>query len=184
MEAVSEVKGFETENASILRNIEQKQAEINHLEQQRKEKTAQHGGLLKTAQRLIRDLTESEKEMVKEFSELPSLEALENEITAVHARLELMAEGNPDAIRAFENREQRIHAVQESLEKVGEQLGETQERIKEIRGRWEPELDHLVSKISEEFSNNFQQIGCAGQVGVGKDEDFENWSIQIQVRFR
>jgi hypothetical protein len=27
-------------------------------------------------------------------------------------------------------------------------------------------------------------IGCAGEVGVGKDEDYAKWGIEIRVKFR
>ena len=30
---------------------------------------------------------------------------------------------------------------------------------------WEPELDKLVKEISNAFAYNFEQIGCAGEVG-------------------
>jgi hypothetical protein len=30
----------------------------------------------------------------------------------------------------------------------------------------------------------FLGIGCAGEVGVGKDEDYAKWGIEIRVKFR
>ena len=57
--------------------------------------------------------------------------------------------------------------------------------IDRIRAKWEPELDQLVALISDAFFHNFAQIGCAGQVGVHKDdEDFGQWAIRIEVKFR
>jgi chromosome segregation ATPase len=164
--------------------LKQKETEVQDLDQQHKAKRAAYGRFFAVAQRLMEDTTQAEKELVKEYSELETIEALDNEISIITARLELMAVGNPDAIKAFERREQEIAMLQSKLDSIVEQLETTRANIKEIREQWEPQLDELVSKISDGFSHNFEQIGCAGQVGVYKDEDFENWSIQIQVRFR
>ena len=56
--------------------------------------------------------------------------------------------------------------------------------IKEVKEQWEPQLDELISHISDAFADNFSKIQCAGEVGVHKDEDFELWAIQIKVKFR
>lgn len=184
IEANSEVDGFMADNAHILRVLDEKKAAVRELEETIKDRTAAYKRDIKIAERIIKDLTEDERSIVREFSNLASVEELDNEITAVNARLDLMAEGNPHAIHAYERRQQQIEKAQESLSTVAEDLEEKREQIRQIRERWEPELDQLVAKISDGFSHNFQQIGCAGQVGVYKDEDFENWSIQIQVRFR
>jgi hypothetical protein len=45
-------------------------------------------------------------------------------------------------------------------------------------------VDQLISQINDAFSYNFEQISCAGEVGVHKDEDFEKWAIEIKVKFR
>jgi chromosome segregation ATPase len=96
-----------------------------------------------------------------------------------------MAEGNPGAIKAYEKREEEIVRTREKLEQCTAKLEDTKQKIVEIREQWEPELDTLIRKISDAFAHNFKQIGCAGEVEVYKDEeDFDNWSIQISVRFR
>ena len=54
-----------------------------------------------------------------------------------------------------------------------------------MRGRWEPELDGVIARISEAFADNFARIHCAGEVGIYKDpDDFERWAVQIKVKFR
>jgi chromosome segregation ATPase len=134
---------------------------------------------------VIETLTEQERAIVAEACKLPGLDALEQEIQTVEARLGLMSEGNPGAIRAYEKREEDIARAREKLEQYTSTLEEAKEQITEIRQQWEPELDKLIRKISDAFAHNFSQIGCAGEVEVFKDEeDFDNWSIQISVRFR
>ncbi|KAF2689337.1 P-loop containing nucleoside triphosphate hydrolase protein [Lentithecium fluviatile CBS 122367] len=184
IEANSEVDGYKADNRGIQTNLQQKEAEVKELQNRLKDKRAAHGRQHKIALQLTNNVTQEEKEMIKGYSELQTIEALDDEIAAIAARLDLMAEGNPNAIKAFEKREQEIEALQSKLDNVSGQLESTRASIAGIREQWEPELDALVAKISDGFSHNFQQIGCAGQVDVYKDEDFENWSIQIQVRFR
>ena len=157
---------------------------VKEREVRKKEVVNKHNNLVHKANDAMRNATEEEREIAAEFQHLPSIVELENEIEAVSARLAMMADGNPNAIREHEKREHKINTTEAKLNEIRAGIATATENIAKIRGRWEPELDALVAKISDGFSHNFQGIGCAGQVGVYKDEDFENWSIQIQVRFR
>ena len=185
LEAKSEFNALTNENGDILRKLQQKQGEIQQLDQRNRTLRAEYERMVKNTQQDIASLTDEEREIIVQYRELPSLEALEQEVQAVSARLEMMAEGNPGAVRAYEKREEEIGRTREKLEEHTATLEETMAKISEIKQQWEPELDALVAKISDAFAYNFQQIGCAGEVKVYKDEnDFDNWSIQILVRFR
>ena len=111
-------------------------------------------------------------------------EQLESEIESEKARLELMHEGDGGVIREFEQRKKKIDALATRLAEIKSALSEFDDKIKEMRDQWEPELDSLVGKISQSFSSNMEQISCAGEVGIHKDEDFDQWAIQIRVKFR
>jgi chromosome segregation ATPase len=184
VEAISEVDSLKEENAHITQAIAALENTVN--QSRLREQAVKHQ--LKTvhdkAKRLLRSLSEEERAIMLEYSQLPTIEDLNNEIEAVNTRLQLMAEGNPHAVHAYENREKEIESKQQRLAQIAQDLETTRGQIGDIRGEWEPRLDELVATISDGFSHNFAQIGCAGQVGVHKDEDFEKWSIQIQVRFR
>ncbi|KAL6710716.1 Structural maintenance of chromosomes protein 5 [Coniothyrium glycines] len=185
IEANSELKALEIENREILGKQQAKQTEISQMDQRIKQMSAEYKNMHRNTQQDINNLSAEEREIILEYRELPSLEALEQEVAAVAARLEMMAEGNPGAIKAFEKREEEIRRTREKLDEHTAVLEAAKEKIAEIRHQWEPELDALVSKISEAFAHNFEQIGCAGEVSVYKDEDdFDNWSVQISVRFR
>lgn len=185
VEAKSEFSALEKENREILDKQKRKEAEITRLDQQYQAMRTEYQKMVKTTQQDIASLTEEQKAIIVEYRELPSLEALEQEVQAVDARLEMMAEGNPGAIKAYEKREEEIIKTREKLQDHTSTLEAAKEQIMEIRQQWEPELDALIAKISEAFAYNFRQIGCAGEVAVNKDEeDFDNWSIQISVRFR
>ena len=111
-------------------------------------------------------------------------EQLEHEIESEKARLELMHEGDGGVIREYEQRKKKIDALTARLSEIKNDLSIFDEKIKDIRGQWEPELDSLIAKISSSFSQNMEQISCAGEVGIHKDEDFDQWAIQIRVKFR
>lgn len=143
-----------------------------------------------------------------------SVDELEADIESEKARLELTHEGNSNILKEFEDRQKRIDKLKECLQKFMQQKEEVQTAIEEIRGKWEPDLDALVAKISDAFSDSFARIGCAGQVTVYKASssdkeddaahnsnndnrghttvepatsdglDFANWAIHISVKFR
>ncbi|KAJ4369068.1 Structural maintenance of chromosomes protein 5 [Neocucurbitaria cava] len=185
IEAKSESNALKHENSDILQKLEAKQKDIQQLDHRNRTLRQEYERMVKHTQQDIESLTEEEREIVREYRELPSLEALEQEVDAVSARLEMMAEGNPGAIKAYEKREDEINKTKEKLEQHSAKLEDAKQQISDIRAQWEPELDALIGKISDAFAHNFQQIGCAGEVAVYKDEeDFDNWSIQISVRFR
>jgi chromosome segregation ATPase len=184
LEATSEVELLELENSDIVQRVREKEAEIKSLGALKAKYTNDHNALVNTANAAMKNVTDKQKIVIDKYRTLHTVEDLDNKIEGNDARLQMMAEGNPNAIRMFQRREQDIRETDERLAEIRMELAEAKEKIVEIRGQWEPELDALVAKISDGFSHNFEGIGCAGQVGVYKDEDFEAWSIQIQVRFR
>jgi chromosome segregation ATPase len=185
IEAKSELRGLILENSEILEKQKAQQDTVAHLEQQEQTLRDKYRKLRVATQKAIDSFTEEEREIIAAYRELSTLEALELEVQSVTARLEMMAEGNPGAIRAYQKREEAIRTTREKLDQYALSLGQTKDQINEIREQWEPQLDALISKISAAFAHNFEQIGCAGDVKVNKDEaDFDNWSVQISVRFR
>lgn len=184
VEANSELESLQVENAEINQGVEELRNTIAQLEQQKRNLRNEWNRIRDAVQADIQNMSVEERTIMQEYSQLPSIEDLNNEIEAVNTRLELMAEGNPQAVQAYETRERDIANREAALAVIAENLETTREQITAIREQWEPELDTLIATISDSFSHNFAQIGCAGQVGVHKDEDFEKWSIQIQVRFR
>ncbi|THC88279.1 hypothetical protein EYZ11_012275 [Aspergillus tanneri] len=121
---------------------------------------------------------------------------LEADIDSEKAHLELTQGGNSNIIKEFEERERQIQRLRSKLTEFENQLADYDHAITEIRGKWEPQLDALVKSISDAFSDSFARIGCAGQVSLDKVEDatgsdsvpggsdFDQWSIQIHVKFR
>lgn len=113
-----------------------------------------------------------------------TVDSLDQDIAAEQSRLEFIHANNPNAMRDFEKREAELAKLREKMGGAETRLGSVDRKITKIRDKWEPELDRLITEISEAFAFNFEQIGCAGQVGVHKHEDFDQWSIEIKVKFR
>ena len=129
-------------------------------------------------------------------------EKLDGEIDSQKAQIELTEGGNTNVIKEFEERGKQIEKLQERLANFNERQAEFQEAIREVRERWEADLDVLVAKINSAFGDSFSRIGCAGQVVVHKASsedpvdcieenrgrenglDFANWAIHISVKFR
>lgn len=132
----------------------------------------------------VEDLEDAETEVFEEVKTMTP-DQLDTELQSTQARLEMTSGGgNANTIADFERRGREIEEERGKLEAIQTGLGELEGSIDEIKSRWEPELDALIAKISEAFAENFAQIQCAGEVGVHKDEDFEDWAIQIKVKFR
>ncbi|GME29117.1 RecF/RecN/SMC [Neofusicoccum parvum] len=183
-EAKSELQILEELSQTIRREIAEHQENIRRL-------TAERDRLKHEAQRLVNEVNRihaerspEEEDLVANIQEGITLEDLEAEIASFQARLTLLHGGDPNAIRDFERRARNIDELEQKLRNSDAELEELQERINEIKSQWEPELDALVQKISDAFSFNFSKIGCAGQVSIYKAEDFAEWAIQIQVKFR
>lgn len=185
IEASSDYSILKERNASVNLMLETKRREVDEMSRECEAAAADARRILEVCKNLMASADRSLTEFFQTLPEGQSSEALEIEIESEKARLELMHEGNGGVIREFEQRQKRIDSLKARLHEINHSLGELDEKIKEIREKWEPELDQLVGRISDSFSFNMQQISCAGEVGVFKDEDdFAQWAIQIQVKFR
>lgn len=124
------------------------------------------------------------------------IDAFNADLDSAQAEIELNAvAGSAGLIQEYEDREQRIGSLEAKLSSFHAKLADIQTAIDEVRAEWEPKLDALIQKISDAFSDSFQRIGCAGQVGLDKvvtegengepgGVEYDQWSIQIQVKFR
>lgn len=113
-----------------------------------------------------------------------TVDAVDDEIEAEEAKLELIHSTNPNALAEFERRAAEIEHIQSTIENRRAHLEQLAEDMRDVRNEWEPRLDDIIAKINDAFSYNFAQINCAGEVGVHKDEDFDQWAIEIKVKFR
>jgi chromosome segregation ATPase len=185
IEADSDVAALTERNQDIVRQLAEEKQKVKDAEEDSKiVKQKAQRALSVVKEILANPEYEPFREQFQNFPPGTTVESLEMEIAAEESKLEFIHANNPNAIRDFEQRQLEVETLQGKIANNDEKLENISRRITKIRGKWEPELDKLIATISDAFSYNFEQIGCAGEVGVHKDDDFENWAIQIKVKFR
>jgi chromosome segregation ATPase len=183
IEARSDINGLKERNASIMKLLDEQKENVR----QATEETNENREVGKRLSIEVRDLLEEhedKRELITRLSEGKSSEDMELEIEAEKAKLELIHAANPNVLRDFEARAQEIARLQKKMDGLAEKLARVTQELEKYRSKFEPKLDELVSKISDAFAYNFEQINCAGEVRVHKDEDFDLWALDIMVKFR
>ena len=210
IEATSDFQVLTERNQHIITALKDKREEekkaIEELQAAHKKGKELHRTIIvlkKEAEKMAKDGDAAFSDfLVKAGQDRMSMHELNGEIDSQKAQIEMTEGGNADAIKQFEERAKSIEKLRSKLTDFKKELEDMQHGTKEIRGRWEPQLNQLVAKISDAFSDSFARIGCAGQVVVfkassedpidrtedegGEDNglDFANWAIHISVKFR
>ncbi|PYI25337.1 P-loop containing nucleoside triphosphate hydrolase protein [Aspergillus indologenus CBS 114.80] len=197
IEGISDLEALRARNVQHQERLNAKRDEVKAAQQQIKDTTERMKKLYKEAQKILANA--SRQPDLAEF--IPTLanhttDQLDADIDAEKARLELTHGGNSGVIKEFEERARQIDKLRSKLSDFDNKLADYNHAINEIRGKWEPKLDRIIKSISDAFSDSFARIGCAGQVSLDKaeegtgphgeaaDTDFDQWSIQIHVKFR
>ncbi|KAL4817728.1 P-loop containing nucleoside triphosphate hydrolase protein [Aspergillus spinulosporus] len=199
IESFSDWEVLKLRNSEYEERLSAKRDEVKQLSEQVKQKALecrraeQEAKKLSVKAREQPDLLEVAQEV---SSNNLTPEALEGEIDSEQARLELTHGGPSNVVQEFEERARQINKLRRKLTEFDDKLKQFNDAIAEVRGKWEPKLDAIVKSVSDAFSDSFARIGCAGQVSLDKpgDEpgpdgqpsgnDFDQWSIQVHVKFR
>ncbi|RMY01698.1 hypothetical protein D0867_11299 [Hortaea werneckii] len=189
IEALSDFESIQERNAEDRERLVQREQEVRELTEEKNRQRAKGDALGSECARVSQVWSEETAELYQRETKEWEPDRLETEIQSVQARLEMAAgdgtAGGQRVIAEFERRAREITEGYDRKAVVDESLKDLEERIKEVRGRWEPELDGVIARISEAFADNFARIHCAGEVGIYKDpDDFERWAVQIKVKFR
>ncbi|KAI1111861.1 P-loop containing nucleoside triphosphate hydrolase protein [Nemania sp. NC0429] len=184
IEAKSDVQALEERNADIKRRLDNERMEI--------------GAAKAEADQLKEDAQLAKETVSKAISEDPdqlpylnelatgkTVEELDNEIGAEQSKLEYVHAVDPAVLRQFQKRAQEIQNLTQQKEEMTAKFDSLTRKTEELRQKWEPRVDALITKINDAFAYNFEQINCAGQVDIYKDEeDFDQWAVEIKVKFR
>lgn len=182
LEARSDVAFLREKNVEIKQRLDEEKSTIETLVQEQAAKKATAAAALRAVSNV--EMDEDNKLEYAERTERLKEEDVENEIEAEEAKLNLITANNENALREYESWTAKIQKERADHENQEARVQALEEKIGQVRGQWEPRLDELVRRINDAFSYNFEQISCAGEVGVHKDEDFDKWAIEIRVRFR
>ncbi|KAF3911228.1 hypothetical protein ABW20_dc0107098 [Dactylellina cionopaga] len=188
IEASSNIEHYNSWNKSYQERIEGKERQCEEAKEKYNSIVAQASRSRDECRELMNILLADQQEAIQNTHSKKTVEELNAEIRQEEVRLESIHEGNPHAIKQYEARENEINELRNRMDNKQATLDKHRDVIKEVRGRWEPRIDQLVSNISDAFSRSFEFIHCAGAVQIrkeGKDGcDFENWAIEIMVKFR
>ncbi|KAJ6604030.1 hypothetical protein B0H10DRAFT_2229461 [Mycena sp. CBHHK59/15] len=116
--------------------------------------------------------------------DLRSLDELQAELELQQANLDMNMNTNPGVVEQYEKRKRDIEMLEKTIENRQRQADKIERNIKNARDNWEPALQSLVTSIGKKFSAAFDRIGCAGEIRVRQEEAYENWAIDILVKFR
>lgn len=183
IEATSDLEGLKERNINIMRMIDEEKSNVEELSAIRAQQKVQAQAAQAEVVRVCNE-NEGGKEYLSQVAGDRTTTELMEEMNAEKAKLDFIHAANPNVIREYEKRARDMDKIRSRMGKQQEEVARLEEQIKAIRDRWEPRLDELVSKINDAFAFNFEQISCAGEVRVHKDEDFEQWALDIRVKFR
>lgn len=188
IEADSDTHALRERNRDIVANLDLERTRLGEIETQAKEATQTAQAALKRCKEIRKEAEDRNDidslDYFSNISEDRTVESLQIEISSEEGALNLIHANNPNAIREFEKRQVDINRLNTRITGTEDELNDVAQKVTGIMAKWEPRLDALVEQISQAFSHNFEQIGCAGEVGVYKEDDFEKWAIEIKVKFR
>lgn len=181
MEAESDVGVLKAKNLEITQQLEESKMSVKQIGD---ELNQQRNIAAEAKEEAVSILTEENKDELRDKAMGKTVEDIDQAIQVEKTKLEVIQASNPAALEEYERYAVRIERERVNQANHDIKMAELDERIRNVKSQWEPKLDQLVSQINDAFSYNFEQISCAGEVGVHKDEDFEKWAIEIKVKFR
>ncbi|OAA43501.1 structural maintenance of chromosome complex subunit SmcA [Beauveria brongniartii RCEF 3172] len=183
IEAMSDVNGLRKHNSEIVKRLEAEKAKLEEVTQVAEQARAIGKQMSKMTQDLLLENADR-RSYLQDLAEGKTERDVEIEIEAEKAQLELIHTSNPDILQEFERRAQDIERLRRKVEGVNAKVAEMTAAQDSLMAKFEPKLDELIAQINSAFAYNFEQISCSGEVRVHKDEDFEQWALNIMVRFR
>lgn len=116
--------------------------------------------------------------------DLRTADELRQELENQRAKLTGILETNPGVVEQYEHRKQLIETLEKTVEDRQKKAERIERRIKHARDNWKPALEKLVESIGSRFSAAFDRIGCAGEIRISENDDYDKWAIDILVKFR
>lgn len=186
LEAVSDVAALKERNADIVRRLEEGKKIVDELRKEMDRAKADAREAHDQAQHVFADYDEDseERQHLMDAAADRTVESIDEDIEIENAKLDVIQEADPGVLRDFQKRAKDIERLQAESATRQADMERLNEEIRTLREEWEPGLDELIGRINDAFSYNFEQISCAGEVGVHKDEDFDKWAVEIKVKFR
>lgn len=107
---------------------------------------------------------------------------------------------NPDVLRQYDKLKEDITQIKDELENLADSKDAQLQEISRLKEPWENALENSLHKVNSLFGTYMAEVGCAGQIVLkradvvprttqGESEEssnfhFEEWGVEIQVKFR
>ena len=180
IEAISDVQGLQMRASAIIKQCEAERVKLVKATEAAKEHHRE-------ASRLREEVQQLRAQYGDEFTTLAggkTPQEVRDLLGAEEEKLGMISDVPQNTLQRYDQVTAAIAQLEKDLEKSREKMRQVSEDIDDLRGRWEPEVDALVEKVTRAFSYNFEKIGCAGEVRLHKDEDFEKWALHVMVSYR
>ncbi|PHH63545.1 hypothetical protein CDD81_5732 [Ophiocordyceps australis] len=184
LEALSDIEGLKKRNAGIMERLQQERDSLEAACKEVEATKAKGQQLRDQVQASMSGVDEERRVLLTRLAEGKRCVEIEWDVSAEEAKLELMHTANPNAMREYERRALEISRLQAKMDDSAQQSEELEGRLAGLMGKWEGQLDEVVCTINDAFAYNFEQINCAGEIRVHKDDDFDQWALDIMVKFR
>ncbi|KAL9624698.1 MAG: hypothetical protein Q9160_001052, partial [Pyrenula sp. 1 TL-2023] len=171
IEAVSDVETLKERNEDITSTLKAKEAEETTAIEEAAKLTKEAQAFAGEVRQLVseKDSTPGLSDFMESIRSDLTTDDLEAMIDSETAKIEMThVDNSRNIVKDYEDRQKRIDQIRNRLQAFHERQSDLDHAINEIRSLWEPELDKLIKKISDAFSDSFARIGCAGEVAVYK----------------
>ena len=100
---------------------------------------------------------------------------------------------NPEVLRRYEERKKEVKETRAELENLNEAKDVKRQQLESLAAPWKKALEKTLEKVNTLFMRYMADLGCAGEVRLRKGAqeehpdslgDFENWGVEIRVKFR
>ncbi|KAG0194751.1 Structural maintenance of chromosomes protein 5 [Apophysomyces sp. BC1034] len=182
------VKGYsriQMEKLGIARNEHKEASRL--AEEKKKEALKYYEAAQRAGETIMEELADEFAEIFEKWSRDDHIETqieLEDAINGAQAKANALKSNSPGALEQYQKRVIEIKRLTQKIEEDTVKMQTLSKKMDDIKGKWEPRLVRVVSRISDKFSEALQRIGCAGEVCVSRHEDFDKWGIEIRVKFR
>ncbi|EPX73311.1 Smc5-6 complex SMC subunit Smc5 [Schizosaccharomyces octosporus yFS286] len=166
---------------TMMRELHDKQQETSaRIAEARKDAMETYNSVV---ERLQNEDQERQTSITEESENFSTVSEVENKISVEETKLGFMNVNN-FVMEQYDRRKLEIEELEMKLSRLDETILSTQEKIEDIKRVWLVKLEGVIECITERFSKSMSSMGYAGEVRLGKAEDFDKWRIDIMVQFR
>ncbi|ODQ64603.1 P-loop containing nucleoside triphosphate hydrolase protein, partial [Nadsonia fulvescens var. elongata DSM 6958] len=110
---------------------------------------------------------------------------VESQIETKQSELSMQGQdGDNSIVKRVQDEKARIDTLKNEIENITTNHSIDIDRLNKLGVSWSTELRRLVDQVSTHFSEAFESINCGGKVEVTPADRYDNWKIEIKVRFR